>query len=162
VGIDHDTASFAVETIRRWWQNMGQPLYQHSKQLLITADCGGSNSYRSRLGQLKLQEFADETGLTVQVCHFPPGTSKWNRIEHRLFGYITQNWRGRPLDSLMVIVNLIGHTTTQQGLKVSAEIDENHYELGIKVSDKDFEGIKLVRNVFHGEWNYQIKPKTVT
>lgn len=162
VGIDHDTASFAVETIRRWWQNMGQPLYQDSKKLLITADCGGSNSYRSRLWKLKLQEFADETGLTVMVCHFPPGTSKWNRIEHRLFCHITQNWRGRPLDSLMVIVNLIGHTTTQQGLKVSAEIDKNHYEIGIKVSDEDFQGIKLVRNIFHGEWNYQINPKIVT
>ena len=162
VGIDHDTASFAVETIRQWWQNMGKPLYQHSQNLLITADCGGSNSYRSRLWKLKLQEFADKTGLTIHVCHFPPGTTKWNRIEHRLFCHITQNWRGRPLDSLMVIVNLISHTTTQQGLQVYAEVDKNQYEVGIKVSQEDFNAIAITKNTFHGEWNYQISPRTLT
>lgn len=161
IGIDHDTAAFAVETIRQWWPNMGKPLYQHSQELLITADCGGSNGYRSRLWKLKLQEFADETGLTVHVCHFPPQTSKWNRIEHRLFCHITQNWRGRPLESLMIIVNLISHTTTQQGLQVSAELDKNHYEVGIKVSDEDFNAIDLSKDVFHGEWNYQISPRTM-
>ncbi|MEG4076373.1 ISAzo13 family transposase [Microcoleus sp. Pol14C2] len=161
IGIDHDTAAFAVETIRQWWQNMGKPLYQHSQELLITADCGGSNGYRSRLWKLKLQEFADETGLTVHVCHFPPGTSKWNRIEHRLFCHITQNWRGRPLESLMIIVNLISHTTTFEGLQVSAELDKNHYEIGIKVSDEDFNAIEISKDVFHGEWNYQISPRTM-
>lgn len=159
VGIDHDTASFAVETIRHWWYNMGQPLYQNTDNLLITADCGGSNSYRNRLWKLKLQEFSDETGLTINVCHFPPGTSKWNRIEHRLFCHITQNWRGRPLDSLVAIVNLIGHTTTQQGLQVYSKLDPNQYQLGIKVSDEDFNAIAITKDTFHGEWNYQINPR---
>lgn len=159
VGIDHDTAEFAVESIRHWWLDMGQPLYPHSKHLLITADCGGSNGYRNRLWKLKLQEFADEMGLTVHLCHFPPGTSKWNKIEHRLFCHITQNWRGKPLTSLQVIVNLIGSTTTQQGLEVRAHLDQNHYKIGIKVTDEQFNMIAIRRQRFHGDWNYQISPR---
>jgi len=159
VGIDHDTEEFAVESIRHWWLEMGQPLYPRSKHLLITADCGGSNGYRNRLWKLKLQEFADEMGLTVHLCHFPPGTSKWNKIEHRLFCHITQNWRGRPLTSLQVIVNLIGTTTTQQGLEVHAQLDENRYETGIKVTDEQFNAIAIRRKRFHGDWNYQISPR---
>lgn len=159
VGVDHDTAQFAVESIRHWWLEMGQPLYPQSKHLLITADCGGSNGYRNRLWKLKLQEFADEMGLTVHLCHFPPGTSKWNKIEHRLFCHITRNWRGRPLTSLQVIVNLIGSTTTEQGLKVQAQLDENQYKTGIKVTDQQFSTIALRRKRFHGDWNYQISPR---
>ena len=159
VGIDHDTAEFAVESIRHWWLEMGQLLYPHSKHLLITADCGGSNGYRNRLWKLKLQEFADEMGLTVHLCHFPPGTSKWNKIEHRLFCHITQNWRGRPLTSLQVIVNLIGSTTTEQGLEVHAHLDENRYKTGIKVTDEQFNAIAIRRKRFHGDWNYQISPR---
>lgn len=159
VGIDPDTAQFAVESIRHWWLEMGQPLYPRSKHLLITADCGGSNGYRNRLWKLKLQEFADEMGLTIHLCHFPPGTSKWNKIEHRLFCHITQNWRGRPLTSLQVIVNLIGSTTTEQGLKVQAQLDENQYKTGIKVTDEQFSTIALQRKRFHGDWNYQISPR---
>jgi transposase len=156
VGIDHDTAEFAVESIRHWWVEMGQPLYPRSKHLLITADCGGSNGYRNRLWKLKLQEFADEMGLTIHVCHFPPGTSKWNKIEHRLFCHITQNWRGRPLTSLQVIVNLIRSTTTEQGLAVRAQLDKNQYKTGIKVTDEQFNTIAMRRKRFHGDWNYQI------
>ena len=159
VGIDHDTAQFAVESIRHWWLEMGQHLYPRSKHVLITADCGGSNGYRNRLWKLKLQEFADEMGLTVHLCHFPPGTSKWNKIEHRLFCHITQNWRGRPLTSLQVIVNLIGDTTTAQGLKVQARLDEAPYKTGIKVTDEQFNAIALRRKRFHGDWNYQISPR---
>jgi transposase len=159
VGIDHDTAEFAVESIRHWWLEMGQPLYSKSKHLLITADCGGSNGYRNRLWKLKLQEFADEMGLTVHLCHFPPGTSKWNKIEHRLFCHITQNWRGRPLTSLQVIVNLIGSTTTQQGLEVRAHLDQNQYKTGIRVTDEQFNTIAIRRQRFHGDWNYQISPR---
>lgn len=159
VGIDHDTASFAVESIRHWWYAMGKQIYANSKHLMITADCGGSNSYRSRLWKLKLQEFADEIQKTIQVCHFPPGTSKWNKIEHRLFCHITQNWRGRPLTSLQVVINLIRNTTTQQGLQVEARLDENFYKTGIKVTDQEFMAIALERNSFRGEWNYVIKPK---
>lgn len=141
---------------------MGKPLYPDSQHLLITADCGGSNSYRSRLWKLKLQEFAPQTGLTVHVCHFPPGTSKWNRIEHRLFCHISQNWRGRPLDSLMVIVSLIGNTSTKHGLTVHAQVDPNQYQIGIKVSDEDFNAIAITKDTFHGEWNYQISPRNST
>jgi len=159
VGIDHDTAEFAVESIRHWWLEMGQQLYPRSNHLLITADCGGSNGYRNRLWKLKLQEFADEMGLTVHVCHFPPGTSKWNKIEHRLFCHITRNWRGRPLTSLQVIVNLIGSTMTEQGLKVQAHLDENQYKTGIKVTDQQFDTIAIRREQFHGDWNYQISPR---
>lgn len=161
VGIDHDTAEFAVESIRHWWLDMGQLLYPRSKHLLITADCGGSNGYRNRLWKLKLQEFADEMGLTVHLCHFPPGTSKWNKIEHRLFCHITQNWRGRPLTSLQVIINLIGSTTTEQGLEVHAQLDEKRYKTGIKVTDEEFNAIAIRRKRFHGDWNYQISPRKV-
>ena len=162
VGIDHDTAEFAVESIRHWWLEMGQLLYPRSKHLLITADCGGSNGYRNRLWKLKLQEFADQMGLTIHLCHFPPGTSKWNKIEHRLFCHITKNWRGRPLTTLQVIVNLIGSTKTEQGLKVYAQLDENRYKTGIKVTDEQFNAIAIRRKRFHGDWNYQISPRKVT
>ena len=159
VGIDHDTAEFAVESIRHWWYSMGKELYPSSEHIMITADCGGSNSYRSRLWKLKLQEFATETGKNIHVCHFPPGTSKWNKIEHRLFCHITANWRGRPLTSLQVVINLIRNTTTTQGLSVEARLDENLYKTGIKVTDTELDTIAIERNSFHGEWNYVIKPK---
>ena len=159
VGINHDTAEFAVQTIRRWWLEMGRPLYPRARRLLTTADCGGSNGYRVRLWRLQLQQLADELGLTVQVCHFPPGTSKWNKIEHRLFCHITNNWRGRPLLTREVVVNLIGNVSTTQGLKVRAELDENVYEAGIKVSDAELAEVVIERDEFHGEWNYRIKPR---
>lgn len=158
VGIDHDTAEFAVESIRHWWYSMGQPLYPNSQHLLITADCGGSNGYRTRLWRLKLQELATEIGKTIHVCHFPPGTSKWNKIEHRLFSYITQNWRGKPLTSLQVVVNLIRNTKTKAGLEVQARLDQNLYPTGIKVTDTELDAIAIERDTFHGEWNYIIKP----
>ena len=158
VGIDHDTAEFAVQTIRRGWLEMGQPLYQGARRLLITADCGGSNGYRVRLWRLQLQQLADELGLTVQVCHFPPGTSKWNKIEHRMFCHITNNWRGRPLLSRQVVVNLIGSVTTKEGLRIRAELDENSYAAGVKVTDQELAGVSIERDKFHGEWNYRIKP----
>ena len=154
VGIDHDTAEFAVESIRRWWYGMGRAIYPRSKHLLITADCGGSNGNRNKLWKLKLQQLANETGLTIDVCH--SGTSKWNKIEHRLFCHISENWRGRPLTTRQVVVNLIGHTTTDQGLEVQAMLDENCYPIGIEVSDKQLKEITLKRYRFHGEWNYQI------
>jgi hypothetical protein len=159
VGITHDTAEFAVETIRRWWREMGQPLYPHAQRLLITADCGGSNGYRVRLWRLALQQLADEMNMTIQVCHLPPGTSKWNKIEHRMFCHITQNWRGRPLVSREVVVNLIGQTTTATGLRIQAELDENTYSAGIKVSDQELAALALERDTFHGEWNYRLKPR---
>ena len=158
VGITHDTAEFAVESIRRWWHEMGQPLYPTARRLLITADCGGSNGYRVRLWKVELQKLADHLGMTIQVCHFPPGTSKWNKIEHRMFCHITQNWRGRPLISREVIVNLIGNTTTAQGLRIQAQLDDRDYEAGIKVSDKELAEVVLERDEFHGEWNYRVKP----
>lgn len=158
VGVTHDTAEFAVETIRHWWEEMGKPVYPKSKHLLITADCGGSNGYRTKLWKLKLQELADLTGLTIDVCHFPPGTSKWNKIEHQMFSHITQNWRGRPLTSLEVIVNLIANTSTQKGLKIRAILDEAIYDTGIKVSDAELNSISLHKRRFHGDWNYQISP----
>jgi hypothetical protein len=161
VGIDHDTAEFAVQTIRRWWLEMGRPLYASARRLLITADCGGSNGYRVRLWRLQLQQLADELGLTVQVCHFPPGTSKWNKIEHRMFCHITNNWRGRPLLSRQVVVNLIGSVTTQEGLRIRAELDENAYAAGVKVTDEELAGVSIVRDKFHGEWNYKIKPHAI-
>ena len=159
VGINHDTAEFAVQTIRRWWLEMGRPLYPRARRLLTTADCGGSNGNRVRLWRVQLQQLADELGLTVQVCHFPPGTSKWNKIEHRLFCHITNNWRGRPLLTREVVVNLIGNVSITQGLKVRAELDENVYEAGIKVSDAELAEVVIERDEFHGEWNYQIKPR---
>lgn len=159
VGIDHDTATFAVRTIGRWWRNMGHASYPKAKTLLITADSGGSNSARSRLWKYELQRFADRTGLTISVCHFPPGTSKWNRIEHRLFSFITQNWRGRPLASLAVIVNLIGATSTRTGLRIRAELDKGAYPSGRKVTAEEMAKINLRPDEFHGDWNYSIVPR---
>ncbi len=160
VGIDHDTAEFAVETIRRWWRSMGKPVYPEAKRLLITADAGGSNGSRLRLWKLELQKLADETGLRIAVCHFPPGTSKWNRIEHRLFSFISQNWRGTPLRSFQTIVNLIAATTTATGLTVHAELNREFYEAGVKVSDGDMAQLNLRRDKFHGDWNYELQPRT--
>ncbi len=159
VGTDHDTAEFAVETIRRWWKQMGSATYPQATELLITADGGGSNSSRSRLWKAGLQRLADETGLSIAVCHFPPGTSKWNKIEHRLFCHITQNWRGRPLISHEVIVNLIGSTTTAKGLTVQATLDENAYPTKKRVSKSEFSQLRLQRAEFHGEWNYTLLPR---
>lgn len=159
VGITHDTAAFAVESIRRWWREMGQPLYPTARRLLITADCGGSNGYRVRLWKVELQQLADELGLVIQVCHFPPGTSKWNKIEHRMFCHITQNWRGRPLVSREVVVNLIGNTTTIEGLRIQAQLDDRDYPAGVKVSDQELVKLALERDEFHGEWNYRLKPR---
>ena len=159
VGVDHDTAEFAVESIRRWWREMGKPLYPHAKRLLITADCGGSNGYRVRLWRLELQKLADELRMTIAVCHFPPGTSKWNKIEHRMFCHITHNWRGRPLLSREVVVNLIGNTTTTEGLRIQAQLDENTYEAGIKVTDQELADLAIERDSFHGEWNYRVVPR---
>ena len=159
VGVDHDTASFAVETIRRWWYAMGKEKYAQAEKLLITADGGGSNGSRVRLWKVELQRLADETGLVIGVSHFPPGTSKWNKIEHRLFSFISKNWRGQPLTSLKVIVNLIAGTTTKKGLKVHAEIDTAKYPAGVKVPDSEMVEIRLQRHAFHGEWNYDILPR---
>jgi transposase len=161
VGIDHDTAEFAVESIRRWWREMGSLLYGNTKSILITADCGGSNGYRVRLWRLELQKLADELGLVIRVCHFPPGTSKWNKIEHRMFCHITQNWRGRPLLSRQVVVNLIGNTTTNEGLEIHVALDENHYQAGIKVSDTQLAELSIMRDKFHGEWNYEFTPRQI-
>ncbi len=158
VGTDHDTASFAVATIRRWWFAMGAPLYNDAKELVIMADGGGSNGSRVRLWKLELQKLSDELGITIRVSHFPPGTSKWNKIEHRLFSHISMNWRGQPLISHEVIVNLIAATTTQKGLKVRASIDSKLYPKGIKVTDEEFTAIRIQRDDFHGEWNYSIIP----
>ena len=160
VGTDHDTAAFAVESIRRWWNMMGQAAYPEARQLLITADSGGSNGSRVRLWKLELQKLADETGLEISVCHFPPGTSKWNKIEHRLFSFITQNWRGKPLVSHEVIVNLIAATTTRTGLRVRSQLDTGKYPKGIKVSNSEFATIRLHPDAFHGNWNYSITPRT--
>ena len=162
VGTDYDTAEFAVESIRRWWYKMGSQRYPGAKHLLITADCGGSNGYRVRLWKVALQAFSNETGLQVSVCHFPPGTSKWNKIEHRMFCHISMNWRGKPLTSYEVIVSLIGNTTTRKGLSIQAELDTNAYPKGKKVSDKEVKSIKLKRAGFHGEWNYKISPQCLT
>ena len=159
VGIDHDTAEFAVESIRRWWREMGQPRYPEARRLLITADCGGSNGYRVRLWRLELQKLADELQIAIQVCHFPPGTSKWNKIEHRMFCHITNNWRGRPLVSREVMVNLIGSTTTEKGLHIQAQIDQNTHQAGIKVSNQELANLAIERDEFHGEWNYRFKPR---
>jgi len=158
VGTDHDTASFAVETIRRWWNTMGKQRYPEAAQLMITADGGGSNGSRVRLWKLELQRLANEIMMPIHVSHLPPGTSKWNKIEHRLFSYISMNWRGQPLISHEVIIRLIAGTTTKKGLKVHAELDDSSYPTGIKVSKEEFEKIRLSRNNFHGEWNYRIDP----
>jgi len=158
VGIDHDTASFAVATIRQWWRKMGRPAYSKASHLLITADSGGSNGARNRLWKVELQKMANQTGLTITVCHFPPGTSKWNKIEHRMFSFITKNWRGKPLTDRATIVNLIGSTKTEEGLKIRCELDTNDYPKGIKVSDAQMEKVKLKKHEFHGDWNYTIYP----
>ncbi len=159
VGIDHDTAQFAVNSIRRWWKRMGQRRFRHASELLITADGGGSNSPRSRLWRLSLQELADELDMKLHLCHFPPGTSKWNKIEHRLFSFITQNWRGRPLVSLQAIVNLIASTTTRTGLIVRAALDTQRYDTAVKVTDKELARVLLSPDPFHGDWNYTISPR---
>ena len=159
VGIDHDTAQFATNSIRRWWSEMGHERFPQAKELLITADGGGSNSSRSRLWKVSLQELADDLGMKLFVCHFPPGTSKWNKIEHRLFSFITKNWRARPLVSLEVIVNLIANTTTRTGLTVKAAIDTNRYPTKIKVSDEQIRALRLKPHEFHGEWNYTLSPR---
>ena len=158
VGIDHDTARFAAEAIRRWWRKMGVKHHAQARELLITADGGGSNGSRSRLWKVALQELANGLGLPVQVCHFPPGTSKWNKIEHRMFCHITQNWRGRPLVSHEVIINLIAATTTQKGLRIQAGLDKHLYPTGIKVSDEELAAVNLKAAGFHGDWNYRIMP----
>ena len=161
VGIDHDTATFAAESIRRWWRSMGRPLYRDRKRLLIMADAGGSNGPRVRLWKVELQRLANELGLEISVCHFPPGTSKWNKIEHRLFSFISMNWRGKPLTTYQVIVNLIAATTTAKGLRVKARLDPKAYPAGVKVSAADVENVNLRPARFHGDWNYTVVP-TVT
>ncbi len=161
VGVDHDTAEFATNSIRRWWVQMGQRRFPRAGELLITADGGGSNGYRSRLWKLSLQKLADETGLKLFICHFPPGTSKWNKIEHRLFSFITLNWRGRPLVSHQAVVNLIAGTTTRAGLIVKAALDTNHYETQIKVTDQELAQLRMTRHEFHGDWNYTLKPRKI-
>jgi len=158
VGIDHDTASFAVESIRRWWYTMGKGIYPSASELLITADGGGSNSRRSRLWKVEIQKLAKEIGLKISISHFPPGTSKWNKIEHRLFSYISQNWRGKPLVSHEVIINLIASTKTSKGLTVKCQLDENEYPKGIKITDEELARVNIICDVFHGEWNYTISP----
>jgi len=159
VGIDHDTAQFAANSIRRWWEAMGQWRFPRARELLITADGGGSNSHRSRLWKVALQELADVVGLKLYVCHFPPGTSKWNKVEHRLFSFLTQNWRGRPLLSHETIVDLIASTSTRTGLVVQSALDTKKYPTKIKVSDDALEQVRLRRHDFHGEWNYSISPR---
>jgi Rhodopirellula transposase DDE domain len=159
VGIDHDTAQFATESLRRWWQQMGSRVYPSAKALLVTADAGGSNGYRIRLWKVALQALVDAIGLRISVCHFPPGTSKWNKIEHRMFCHITENWRGKPLVSRAVIVNLIGNTKTRTGLTIKAALDENMYPTGLKVSDEELAAIRIKRDKFHGDWNYTILPR---
>ncbi len=159
VGTDHDTAAFAVESIRRWWRTMGQALYPDAQRLLVTADAGGSNGYRLRLWKRELQRLVDETGLEIAVCHLPPGTSKWNKIEHRLFSAISQNWRGKPLTSHEVVVNLIAATTTRTGLKVRSDLDRTTYPAGVTVSDAEMGTLYLRPDAFHGEWNYSLLPR---
>ena len=160
LGIDADTSAFAVESIRRWWFTMGEPIYPNAKKLLVTADSGGSNGYRRKLWKTELQKLSSEIGCSISVCHLPPGTSKWNKIEHRLFSYISQNWRGKPLVSHEVIINLISSTTTNKGLIVMCELDDNEYPKGIKVSGEDLSKVNIELDDFHGEWNYTISPST--
>lgn len=160
VGISSDTAEFAVEAIRRWWHELGQPRYRKSRRLLITADSGGSNGHRNRLWKLELQRLADETGMKIEVCHYPPGTSKWNKIEHRLFCHITRNWRGVPLETHQVVVNLVSSTRTEEGLEVHCWLDRKTYQKGRKVSDEAMSSVRLKRNAFQGNWNYEIQPHT--
>lgn len=158
VGVDHDTGVFAVESIRRWWITMGKDAYPNAKELFITADGGGSNGSRLRLWKVELQKLATELGIPISVSHFPPGTSKWNKIEHRLFSFISMNWKGRPLVSHEVVVNLIAATTTKTGLKVRAGLDQNSYPTGLVVTDEELAEVKIQRDKFHGEWNYTIFP----
>lgn len=160
IGISKDTAEFAVQAIRCWWKELGATRYRQPKRLLITADCGGSNGHRNRLWKLKLQELADDLGMIIEVCHYPPGTSKWNKVEHRLFCHITRNWRGVPLESHEVVVNLVSSTRTCQGLEVHCWLDEADYPSGIKVTDEQLQTVRLKRNKFHGDWNYEIHPRT--
>jgi hypothetical protein len=159
VGISRDTAEFAVGSIRRWWKRMGQPRYPQARELLITADGGGRGGYRTRWWKRELQQLANELGLSIRICHFPPGTSKWNKIEHRMFSLVTKNWRGRPLDSLATVVNLIANTTTEAGLHIEADIDGTVYEKGIAVSDEEMGSLNIKRDKFHGKWNYKIMPQ---
>jgi len=159
VGTDHDTGEFAVASIRGWWRSEGRRIYPKAATILITADGGGSNGSRLRLWKLELQKLADQTGLAISVCHFPPGTSKWNKIEHRLFSFITSNWRGEPLRDYETIVNLIAKTTTAKGLKVKCRLDRRKYPTGIRVSDEEMERVNVERNRFHGDWNYVIRPR---
>jgi hypothetical protein len=162
VGDDGDTAEFAVSSIRRWWDQVGKVAYPHATRLLITADAGGSNGYRTRLWKVELAKLAAEAGIEITVCHFPPGTSKWNKVEHRLFSAISMNWRGRPLTSHQVVVELIAATTTTTGLKVRAQLDQGYYPTGIKVTDKQLAAVPLRRHDFHGDWNYTISPTAQT
>ena len=162
VGTDHDTGAFAVASIRGWWSFEGRRLYPKAREIVITADGGGSNGSRLRLWKLELQKFADETGLLFSVCHFPPGTSKWNKIEHRLFSFISSNWRGEPLRDYETIVNLISNTTTAKGLKVICRLDRRKYPTGRKISDEAMKTVNIKRNPFHGDWNYVIRPKLKT
>ena len=157
--IYHDTAQFATESLRRWWQQMGSRVYPSATALLVTADAGGSNGYRIRLWKVALQALADAIGLRISVCHFPPSTSKWNKIEHRMFCHITENWRGKPLVSRAVIVNLIGNTKTRTGLTIKAELDENMYPTGLKVVDEGLAAIRILRDKFHDDWNYTLLPR---
>ena len=161
VGTDHDTAEFAVQTIRCWWRQMGSKAYPEARELLIMADGGGSNGSRTRLWKVELQRLAEETKMALSVCHFPPGTSKWNKIEHRMFSYITKNWRGKPLESHEVIVNLIGNTTTKKGLRIQASLDSQVYPTGIEVPDEVMEELNIQKAEFHGEWNYRILPRKI-
>lgn len=158
VGVSHDTAEFAVAAIRRWWMKLGRKRFPSANRILITADSGGSNSPRTRLWRWELQQLANETGLKIELCHFPPGTSKWNKIEHRLFCHITRNWRGIPLETLEIVVNLIGNTTTKEGLEVHAWLDQREYQKSRKVSDQQLLDVSIQRANFHGEWNYTILP----
>ena len=159
VGVSHDTAEFAVAAIRRWWEKLGRKRYPNAKRIVVTADSGGSNSSRSRLWKLELQQWADETGLIVEVCHYPPGTSKWNKIEHRLFCHITKNWQGVPLETLEVVVESIGETTTKTGLEVEAWLDVSAYEKGRTVTDAELDECQILRHSYHGDWNYELHPR---
>jgi hypothetical protein len=158
VGISHDTAEFAVAAIRRWWKKMGKKKYAKAKRILVTADSGGSNSPRTRLWRIELQKLANETGMIFELCHYPPGTSKWNKIEHKLFCHITRNWQGVPLETLEIVVNLISNTRTETGLEVHAWLDEKDYPKAKEICEEELASVKIIRNKFHGEWNYEIHP----
>ena len=159
VGKDHDTPAFAVASIRQWWKMMGESAYPNAEELLITADAGGSNGYRARAWKLELQKLANDLDLRIRVCHFPPGTSKWNKIEHRVFCHITENWRGKPLRTFETVVELIGHTRTAAGLRVKARLDKRKYPTGVIITKTDMETLELYPDEFHGEWNYELRPR---